>query len=122
MAAKAAVEADPIVVEEMVEVFKKRRDLVYDLIKDIPGLKVNIPEGAFYFFPDVRSFFGKRDGEKVIQDADELCLYLLEKHQLALVTGSAFGDPNCIRISYATHEEVLIDAMNRLKKGLSELS
>ncbi len=121
MAAKAAVEADPKVIGEMVEVFRKRRDLVYDLIKDIPGLKVNLPEGAFYFFPDVRSFFGKKSGEVVIHNADELCLYLLEKHQLALVTGAAFGDPNCIRISYATSESILIEAMARLKKGLSEL-
>jgi aspartate aminotransferase len=121
MAAKAAVEADPAVVKEMVEVFKKRRNLVYDLIKDIPGLKVNIPEGAFYFFPDVRSFFGKRSGDRVINNADELCLYLLEEHQLALVTGAAFGDPDCIRISYATNEEVLKQAIDRLKKGLAEL-
>lgn len=121
MAAKAAVEADPKVIGEMVEVFRKRRDLVYDLIKDIPGLKVNLPEGAFYFFPDVRSFFGKKSGEVVIHNADELCLYLLEKHQLALVTGAAFGDPNCIRISYATSESTLMEAMARLKKGLSEL-
>jgi aspartate aminotransferase len=121
MAAKAAVEADPSVVRSMVEVFKKRRDLVYDLIKDIPGMKVNLPEGAFYFFPDIRSFFGKKSGDIVVNNADDLCLYLLEKHQLALVTGAAFGDPNCIRISYASSEEILVEAIARLKKGLAEL-
>ena len=121
MAAKAAVEADPSVVRSMVEVFKKRRDLVYDLIKDIPGMKVNLPEGAFYFFPDIRSFFGKKSGDFVVNNADDLCLYLLEKHQLALVTGAAFGDPNCIRISYASSEEILVEAITRLKKGLAEL-
>jgi aspartate aminotransferase len=121
MAAKAAVEADPDVVKPMIEVFKKRRDLVYQLLKEIPGLKVNLPEGAFYFFPDVSYYFGKSDGEQTIKNATDLSLYLLKKELIAVVTGEAFGDENCIRISYAASEEVLREAMNRIAKGLSQL-
>lgn len=122
MATKAAVDADPDSVKHMIEIFKKRRDLVYGLLKEIPGIKVNLPEGAFYFFPDVSSYFGKSDGNTVIQDANDLSMYLLRKELVAVVTGEAFGDPNCIRISYAASEETLIEAMNRIKKALAALS
>jgi aspartate aminotransferase len=121
MAAKAAVEADPAVLNDMVQVFKKRRDLVYSLLQEIPGMKINLPEGAFYFFPEISSYLGKRNGDQVIATPQDLCLYLLEKHHVALVTGEAFGDPNCIRISYAASEEQLIEALKRIKKGLAEL-
>ncbi len=109
-------------VEEMQKVFLHRRDLVYNLLKEIPGLKVNLPGGAFYFFPEVSSFFGKKteDGE-VIGNADELALYLLNKGHVAVVSGDAFGDPNSIRISYAASEEKLKEAAARIKKALAEL-
>jgi aspartate aminotransferase len=121
MAAKAAVEADPMVVADMVKTFRHRRDLVFDLLKDIPNIKINLPEGAFYFFPDVRYYLGKQYNGKRIHTAQDLCIYLLEEHQLALVTGEAFGDPNCIRISYATSDDALKEAMLRLKNGLAGL-
>jgi len=121
MAAKAAVEADPGVVADMVKTFRHRRDLVFDMLKDIPNIKINLPEGAFYFFPDVRYYLGKQYNGKRIETAQDLCIYLLEEHRLALVTGEAFGDPNCIRISYATSDEVLKEAMLRFKNGLAAL-
>lgn len=121
MAAKAAVEADPFVVAGMVKTFKARRDLVHELLLEIPNIKINLPEGAFYFFPDVRYYLGKKSGDRVMHTAQDLCMYLLEEHQLALVTGEAFGDPNCIRISYATNDEILKEAIHRLKTGLAAL-
>jgi aspartate aminotransferase len=121
MAAKAAVQADPSVVAEMVKTFRHRRDLVFDLLKDIPNIKINLPEGAFYFFPDIRFYLGKQYNGKRIDTAQDLCIYLLEEHRLALVTGEAFGDPNCIRISYATSDEILKEAMLRFKNGLAAL-
>ena len=121
MAAKAAVEADPSVVADMVKTFRHRRDLVFDLLKDIPNIKINLPEGAFYFFPDIRFYLGRQYNGKRIETAQDLCIYLLEEHRLALVTGEAFGDPNCIRISYATSDDVLREAMLRLKNGLAAL-
>ncbi len=121
MAAKAAVQADPSVVADMVKTFRHRRDLVFDLLKDIPNIKINLPEGAFYFFPDIRFYLGKQYNGKRIETAQDLCIYLLEEHRLALVTGEAFGDPNCIRISYATSDEILKEAMLRFKNGLAAL-
>jgi len=121
MAAKAAVEADPSVVKPMIDVFKKRRDLVFELLSDIPDIKVNLPEGAFYFFPDVSAYFGKSDGEMTIRNGSDLSMYLLQKELVAVVAGGAFGDDNCIRISYAASEEVLKKAIARIKTGLSKL-
>jgi aspartate aminotransferase len=121
MATKAAVEADPSVVEFMITTFHKRRDLVYSLLKEIPGIKVNLPQGAFYFFPDVSSYFGKSDGNYVIKNATDLSMYMLEKEFVAVVTGEAFGDENCIRISYAASEEILIEAITRIKRALAAL-
>jgi aspartate aminotransferase len=121
MATKAAVEVDPEVVKPMIETFVKRRNLVHDLLLEIPGLKVNLPEGAFYFFPDVSSYFGKKDGDFVIKDATDISMYLLEKELVAVVTGDAFGDANCIRISYAASEEVLREALTRIRRGLARL-
>jgi aspartate aminotransferase len=106
----------------MVKAFRTRRDLLLHLMQDIHGLKCNKPEGAFYLFPNVTYFYGKKNGDYVIQNGDDLCLYLLDRAQVALVPGSAFGDPSCIRISYATSAEQLTEAMRRIKVALSELS
>lgn len=124
IAQKAAVTAllgDQQCVKEMGKAFKRRRDLMVELIRQIPGIKVNIPEGAFYVFPDVTSYYGKSDGEKVIRTSNDLCLYLLEKGHIAVVPGEAFGDGNCIRISYATADEKLTEAMRRMKEALAKL-
>ena len=114
-----AVDADPSVLNEMVAAFKSRRDLVVRLIKEIPGLKINVPEGAFYVFPDVSSFFGKTLRGTVINNADDFSMYLLSEANVATVTGDAFGNPNCIRFSYATSEEQLTEAMRRIKEALA---
>lgn len=105
----------------MKEAFRKRRDLVYALLKEIKGLKTNFPEGAFYFFPDVSYYFGKSYSSGTIKTATDLCMYLLNIAHVALVTGEAFGDPNSIRFSYAASEEKLKEAMSRIKKALEEL-
>lgn len=119
----AAYEGGLATVNEMKTVFKERRDLVYGLLKDTPGLKVNLPGGAFYFFPDVSSFFGKKtpDGE-IIKNAEDLSLYLLNTGHVATVSGDSFGDPNSIRISYAAANEKLIEAMKRIKEALGALN
>jgi aspartate aminotransferase len=118
----AAYEGGLDTVKEMKEVFLRRRDLVYNLLKDIKGLRVNLPGGAFYFFPDVSSFFGKTapDGT-VIRDADELALYLLNAGHVGVVSGDSFGDPNSIRLSYAAADDKLIEAVKRLKNALEGL-
>ncbi|MDF3078779.1 MAG: aspartate aminotransferase [Sphingobacteriaceae bacterium] len=118
----AAYEGGLETIKEMREVFQCRRDLVYGLLKDIPGVKVNLPGGAFYFFPDVSSFFGKtsEDGE-LIKDADDLALYILNKGHVAVVSGDAFGDPNSIRISYAAADEKLVEACKRIRFALEGL-
>lgn len=121
-AAKAAVEAEPESVNYMVEAFRKRRDIVLELLREIDGLKINVPEGAFYVFPDVSSFFGKSYQDHHIKDATDLSMYLLDEAMVATVTGIAFGDPNCIRISYATSEGVLREAIKRIKLALDKLT
>lgn len=117
-----AMEADPVVLKDMVAAFKSRRDLVLGLLNEIEGVKTNIPEGAFYLFPDVSSFFGKRFNDTAINSATDLAMYLLQEGLVAIVTGEAFGNPNCIRISYAAAEEELIEAMKRMKQALEKLS
>ncbi|MEC4052577.1 pyridoxal phosphate-dependent aminotransferase [Myroides odoratimimus] len=114
-----AVEADPSVLKDMVTAFKNRRDLVVGLLKEIPGVKINVPEGAFYVFPDMSSFFGKTLQGVKINNADDLSMYLLEKAHVATVTGVAFGNPDCIRMSYATSEDQLIEAFKRIKEALA---
>ncbi|WP_432710387.1 pyridoxal phosphate-dependent aminotransferase [Pedobacter sp.] len=109
-------------VHEMVAEFKKRRDVVYDLLKEIPGIKVNLPEGAFYFFPEVKSFFGKSADGHTINTAEDLSLYLLNEAHVSTVTGEAFGNEDCIRISYAASEETLKDAVSRIAAALSKLN
>jgi aspartate aminotransferase len=118
----AALEADPEVLSEMIYAFKKRRDLVLDQLNNMPGVKTNVPDGAFYVFPDISAFFGKSYNGFVIHTAADLCLYLLSEALIALVTGEAFGDPNCIRISYAASEETLTKAMSRMKEALEKLA
>lgn len=113
-----ALEADPSVLKEMVQAFKNRRDLVVKLLREIPGIKINIPEGAFYVFPDVSSFFGKTLNGTLINSADDLSIYLLDKAHVATVTGEAFGNPNCLRLSYATSEDQLTEALKRIKEAL----
>jgi aspartate aminotransferase len=114
-----AVDAEPKVLNEMVSAFKNRRNLVVELAKAIPGLKINVPDGAFYLFPDVSSFFGKTLRGKLINNADDLSMYLLSEANVATVTGDAFGNPNCIRISYATSEELLTEAFKRIAAALA---
>jgi len=114
-----AVDANPSVLEDMVDAFHKRRDLVVDLMKEIPGIKINVPEGAFYVFPDVSHYFGKTLNGVEIRNADDLAIYLLEYANVATVTGDAFGNPDCIRISYATSEELLKEALKRIKEALA---
>ena len=113
-----ALDANPNVLNTMVEAFKNRRDLVVKLAKQIPGVKINIPEGAFYLFPDVSSFFGKTLRGNAIKNADDFSMYLLSEANVATVTGDAFGNPNCIRISYATSDEILIEAFKRIQLAL----
>ena len=115
-----AVDADPSVLHEMVSAFKNRRDLVVKLINEIPGLKLNVPEGAFYVFPDVSSYFGKTLRGTLIKNADDFSMYLLGEANVATVTGDAFGNPDCIRFSYATSEEILTEALTRIKAALAE--
>lgn len=114
-----AMEANPSKVQYMVDEFKNRRDLVLNLLNDIDGFKTNTPEGAFYVFPDISSFFGKTIRGKTITNASDFSLYLLEEALVATVTGDAFGNPDCIRISYAASQEQLIEAIKRIKDSLS---
>lgn len=121
-AALAGISGDQTPSKEMAEAYFKRRELVMGLLKEIPGIKTHVPEGAFYFFPDVTAFFGKSAHGKTINNADDLCLYLLEVANVSLVTGAAFGAPSCVRLSYAASEEELKDALGRMKKALGELA
>jgi aspartate aminotransferase len=114
-----ALEASPSKVQYMIDEFKIRRDLILNLLKDIEGFSCNTPEGAFYVFPDVSKLFGKTFKGKQINNATELSLYLLEEALVATVTGEAFGNPNCIRISYAASQEQIIEAVQRIKNALS---
>ena len=124
MAQKASITAlktDPSEYRFMIDEFKKRRDLVFSLIKDIPGFKVNYPKAAFYFFPDISFYIGKSLNGTFIKDADDFAMFLLENAHVGTVGGVSFGNPNCIRFSYATSEKDLIEAMNRIHKLLSEV-
>jgi aspartate aminotransferase len=124
IAQKAAVEAmltDPAETRMMLDKFRERRDLMVSLLSEIPGFIVNVPMGAFYLFPDITYYFGKSDGETTIHDASDLSMYILNKVYVALVPGDAFGNPDCIRISYATSNELLVEAVNRIKAALEKL-
>jgi len=116
--ALAAIIGDLKPTEEMVAQYHKRRDIVYKLLKEIPGVKTHYPQGAFYFFPDVSYYYGKSNGERTIKDGDDFCLYMLETGHVSLVPGGAFGEENCVRLSYAASEKDLVEAMSRMKKAL----
>jgi aspartate aminotransferase len=107
--------------ETMKRAYLLRRDLVVGLLKDIPGFKVNVPEGAFYAFPDVSYYFGKSDGKATIKDSDDLAMWLLENSYVATVGGSSFGAPNCIRISTAASDEALTEAVSRIRTAVESL-
>lgn len=120
-AAEAAYDSPQSCVEEMRKAFERRRNLIVDLAKDIPGLEVNCPQGAFYLFPKCSSFFGKSDGTRVINSSTDLAMYLLEEAHVATVGGDAFGDSDCFRMSYATSDENIRTAMGRIKAALGKL-
>ena len=108
-------------VEQMRQAFERRRNLIVELAKDIPGLEVNVPEGAFYLFPKCSSFYGKSDGETTINNSTDFAMYLLEKGHVATVGGDAFGDPECFRMSYATSDENIVEAMKRIAATVAKL-
>jgi aspartate aminotransferase len=118
----AAMDADPAILQDMIAAFESRRNLVLAGLRNIPGLKVNNPGGAFYVFPDCSAYFGKTVNGKTISNSDELCMYLLEDALVACVGGEAFGDPNCFRISYAASEETLQKAVERIASALAKLN
>lgn len=120
-AAEAAYTLPQDCVEEMRKAFERRRNLIVELAKDIPGLEVNTPQGAFYLFPKCSSFYGKSDGKRTINNSTDFAMYLLEVGHVATVAGDAFGDPECFRMSYATSDENIREAMSRIKDVLSRL-
>jgi len=120
-AAETAVNANPEVLSGMKDMFLERRDLVLEKLNNIKGIKCNVPQGAFYLFPDVSYYFGKSDGETVINNSDDFCMYLLNNCYVALVAGTPFGNPECVRISYAASEENLLEAISRIKYQLAKL-
>jgi aspartate aminotransferase len=117
----AALNSDLQPTLDMTAAFKKRRDLIISLLKDIPGFKCNFPTGAFYIFPDISYYFGKTDGQTVINNSDDFALFLLHHAHVATVGGSAFGDDNCFRISYAASEQNIEEAVRRIKKAVTTL-
>lgn len=119
--AMVAYTADQQCVEDMRKAFERRRNLIVDLVKEIPGLEVNVPDGAFYVFPKCVSYLGKTDGERVINDTNDFAMYLLEVGHVATVGGDAFGDPECFRMSYATSDDNIREAMRRIKECLAKL-
>lgn len=121
MAALAAYEGDQGCVEDFREAFQRRRNLIVSLAKEVPGLEVNVPEGAFYLFPKCSSYFGKTDGKHVINNSTDFALYLLEEGHVATVAGDAFGSPDYFRMSYATSDDNIIEALSRIKDVLSKL-
>ena len=121
-ATKTAMLSEPKKVTALMkEAFFKRRNMLLERLNEIPGIKCNIPKGAFYIFPDFSYYFGKKDGEEVIKNSNDLCMYLLNKAHVALVSGAAFGNPECIRISYAASDKKLMEAAKRIKEKLAEL-
>jgi aspartate aminotransferase len=120
-AALAAIQGKDNSRQVMRDAFLRRRDLICRLLKDIKGIKVRIPQGAFYVMPDISYYLGRSDGETVIRTSDDLVLYLLDKALVAVVGGNAFGAPDCIRISYATSDDLITEAVKRIKAALEKL-
>ena len=121
-ATEEAMNADPKkTTSKMKETFLKRRDMMLNELNTITGVKCNIPDGAFYIFPDISYYFGKTDGKTTINNANDLCMYLLNSCYVALVSGAPFGNPECIRISYAASDKMLNEAVKRIKLQLSKL-
>lgn len=121
MASLEAYEGSQEDVETMRQAFQRRRDLIVNLTKEIPGLEINVPEGAFYLFPKCSSFYGKSFGEHTINNSDDLAMYLLTEAHVATVGGASFGSPECFRMSYATSDENIIEAIRRIKEALAKL-
>ncbi|MBZ0098937.1 MAG: pyridoxal phosphate-dependent aminotransferase [Taibaiella sp.] len=120
-AAITALLSDMGPTEEMAKAFRARRDFMYSALKEVPGMKLNNPQGAFYVFPDISSFFGKSDGETTINNDEDVSMYLLHKAHVSTVMGSAFGSGNCIRMSFATSMDKLEEAVKRIKNALAAL-
>jgi aspartate aminotransferase len=120
-AALAAITGDITPTNKMVDEYKRRREIVYQLLKDIPGVKTNLPQGAFYFFPDISAYFGKSDGTTTVKNADDFAMFMLEKAHVSMVSGGAFGDEKCVRLSYAASEKDLREALKRMKDTLATL-
>lgn len=120
-AAEAALNLDNRPTLDMRDAFLRRRDLVIEGLKKIPGLRLNQPKGAFYVFPDISSYFGKSDGTTTIHNATDLCMYLLNTGHVSVVTGEAFGAPNCFRLSYAASDDKLKEAVRRIGDALAKL-
>lgn len=120
-AAVAALNSDQSTRDEMNKAFLRRRDLIMEELKKVNGLKFNKPEGAFYVFPDCSSYFGKSVDGKTIEDSEDFCIYLLEEAHIATVPGKAFGEPNCFRISFATSDDKIVEAISRMKKALDKV-
>jgi len=120
-AALEAVSSDWSMYKKMQDTFRRRRDMVVNMMKQIKGLKVNDPQGAFYVFPDCSYFFGKSNGSVKINNCNDLCMYLLDDAKISVVTGEAFGDKNCFRLSYATSDDLLMKAVDRMKISLDKL-
>ncbi len=121
MAATEAFAADQTCVEEMRQAFLRRKNLIVGLAREIPGFEVNDPAGAFYLFPRISSYFGKTDGKRTIHTSTDFALYLLEEAHVAAVGGDAFGSPECFRMSYATSDENIVEAMRRIKEACAKL-
>jgi aspartate aminotransferase len=120
-AGAVALMSDLAPTEAMREAFRERRDIVLSMLEEVPGIRTNHPDGAFYVFPDISAYFGKSDGQTVIQNADDFCDYVMSHAYVGLVSGSAFGDPNCFRLSYAASEAQLREAVRRMKEVLARL-
>lgn len=119
-----AMEMDPKTSKDIIDMrekFRERRDLMFKLLQDVPGIKVRLPQGAFYFFPEVSSYYGKKYDKYTINDSSDMATYLLYEANVATVQGVAFGDDNCIRLSYATSNDLLIEAVRRIKEALAKL-
>ena len=121
MAATAAFAGPQQCVEDMRQAFERRKNLIVKLAKEVPGFEVNDPHGAFYLFPKCSYYFGKTDGQRVIKDSMAFAIYLLEVGHVATVGGAAFGSPECFRMSYATSDENIVEALRRIKEAVSKL-